>query len=85
MWYNTGVPIYFLTINTMIKGIAYTEAMDKKIVRYQKENLLTIKELTAKAELTESTLYKFRNRGKISIQSLKKIKDNLWLDLLPKK
>lgn len=69
----------------MIKGIAYTEEMDKKIVRYKKENLLTIKELTAKAELTESTLYKFRNRGKISIQSLKKIKDNLGIDLLAKK
>ena len=85
MWYTSHVPIYFLTIHQMIKGIEYTKAMDQKIVRYKKENLLTIKELTAKADLTESTLYKFRNRGKISIQSLKKIKDNLWLDLLPKK
>lgn len=61
----------------MIKGIEYTKAMDQKIVKFQKENLLTTKELTQKADLTESTLYKFRNRGKISIQSLKKIKDNL--------
>lgn len=68
----------------MIKGIEYTKAMDQKIVKFQKENLLTTKELTQKADLTESTLYKFRNRGKISIQSLKKIKDNLWLDLLSK-
>ncbi len=70
----------------MIKGIEYTKAMDKKISIYQQENLLTIKELIQKAGFkSESTLYKFRKRWKISIQSLKKIKDNLWLDLISKK
>jgi hypothetical protein len=32
--------------------------------------------------LAESSIYKFRDRGKISVKSVKKIKDNLWLDLL---
>lgn len=69
----------------MIKGIEYTKTMDQKVSRYLKEHLLTIKEFTQKASLTESSLYKFRNRGKISMKSLKKIKDNLWLDLSSKK
>ena len=67
----------------MIKGIEYTKAMDKKLQKYQRDNLLTIKELTNKAWLVESSLNKFRKRKKISIKSLKKIKENLWLDLLP--
>lgn len=69
----------------MIKGIEYTKTMDQKVIKYQKENLLTIKEFTQRASLTESSLYKFRNRGKISVKSLKKIKDNLWLDLFTSK
>lgn len=67
----------------MIKGIEYTKAMDKKLQKYQRDNLLTIKELSKQAWLVESSIYKFRQRGKISIKSLKKIKENLWLDLLP--
>lgn len=73
--------VYFLIQTIMIKGIEYTKKMDQKLVKYQKENLLTIKELTQRADLAESALFKFRNRGKISIQSLKKIKENLGLDL----
>lgn len=66
----------------MIKGIEYTAKMDQKIVKYQKNNLLTTKELSAKAKLAESSIYKFRDRQKISVKSVKKIKDNLGLDLL---
>ena len=68
----------------MIKGIEYTQAMDQKIMKYQKTNLLTTKELSIKAKLAESSIYKFRGRGKISIKSIKKIHDNLGVELLPK-
>lgn len=61
----------------MIKGIEYTKAMDDKLKKYQRKNLLTIAELMEKADLTETALFKFRQRGKISIKSLKKIKENL--------
>jgi hypothetical protein len=61
----------------MIKGIEYTPEMDQKIVKHQQKNLLTTKELSAKAKLAESSIYKFRDRGKISVKSVKKIKDNL--------
>lgn len=66
----------------MIKGIEYTPQMDQKIVTYQKKNLLTTKELSKKAKLAESSIYKFRDREKISVKSVKKIKDHLGLDLL---
>lgn len=82
MWASPFISYYF---PIMIKGIEYTKTMDQKVIKYQKENLLTIKEFTQKASLTESSLYKFRNRGKISVKSLKKIKDNLWLDLFTTK
>lgn len=68
----------------MIKGIEYTPQMDQKLVKYQKTNLLTTKELSDKASLAETSIYKFRNRGKISVKSIKKIKENLGIDLLSK-
>jgi len=61
----------------MIKGIKYTKAMDNKLKTYQRKNLLTIAGLMTKVGLTETSLFKFRKREKISIQSLKKIKENL--------
>lgn len=66
----------------MIKGIEYTPQMDQKVVDYQKKNLLTTKELSGKAKLAESSIYKFRDRKKISVKSVKKMKDHLGLDLL---
>lgn len=78
--------VYFLTIFWhMIKGIEYTPQMDQRLVKYQKTNLLTTKELSHKADLAESSIYKIRERKKISIKSIKKIKDNLGLDLVPSK
>jgi len=66
----------------MIKGIEYTEAMDQAIKTFQKTNLMTIDEVMKKAKLAGSSLYKFRQRKKISINSLKKLKENLGLDLV---
>lgn len=69
----------------MIKWIDFTKAMDRKLQKYQKENLLTIKDLCKKSWISESSLYKFRQRWKISVWSLKKIKENLWIELIEKK
>jgi transcriptional regulator with XRE-family HTH domain len=68
----------------MIKGIEYTSQMDLKIIEHQNEYLLTTKELATKAGLAESSIYKFRNRGKISVRSIKKIQENLGVPLLTK-
>ena len=66
----------------MIKWIDYTEEMDKALMKYQHNNLLTIDEMMKKAKISQSGLYKFRHRNKISIASLKKIKKHLWIDLV---
>ena len=66
----------------MIKGIEYTPDMEKKISEYIRKNLMSQKEFMDRAKLAECTLYNFRTRGKISIQSLKKIKDHHGLDLM---
>lgn len=68
--------------NSMIKGIEFTKAMDKKLQKYQKDNLLTIQELSKQAWIGQTSIYKFRKRGTISVKSIKKIKENLWVDLL---
>lgn len=65
----------------MIKGIEFTPAMDKALQDYQNKHLITIEDIMKKAELSGSSLYKFRQRGKISINSLRKIRFNLGLDL----
>ena len=66
----------------MTNWILYTKEMDAKILEYQTKKLMTKDEVMRKAKLSESTLYKFRDRWVIGMASVSKIKKYLGIDLL---
>jgi hypothetical protein len=63
-------------------GIVYTKNMDRQLEIYRKNNFMTALEMTKKIWISESAFYTIRRRKKISPRTLKKIQDNLWIDIL---
>lgn len=67
----------------MKKGIEYTFKMHNALVEYQNLHLIsTIKELSQKAWLWNTAIFRFNKNRKISINAINKIKENLNIDLL---
>ena len=60
----------------------FTKEINKKLLDYQKEHLLTIEQMMNKAGLSKDAFFRFKRRGIIWLQSLRKIKENIWVDLL---
>ena len=62
--------------------IEFTKEINQKLIDYQKEKLLTIEQMMNKAGLSKDAYFRFKRRNIIWLQSLRKIKENLWIDLL---